>query len=132
LCSSLLHNLPWFHNCVLLDKVKVSSERVWYIERAIQNGWSRRVLVLQIESGLFLRQGKAITNFHATLPPPQSDLAQQILKDPYNFDFLTLANAGKRYAVSKDRCSRARSQECNVGLSCALNQPLSRGTITPM
>ena len=56
----------WFHNCVLPDKVKAPVERAWYIEQAIQNGWSRNVLVMQIESGLYRRQGKALTNFQAT------------------------------------------------------------------
>jgi predicted nuclease of restriction endonuclease-like (RecB) superfamily len=84
--------LPWFHNCVLLDKVKNPEERLWYIEQTIANGWSRNVLVMQIESGLYRRQGKAQTNFARTLPAPQSDLATQLLKDPYNFDFLTLSN----------------------------------------
>jgi len=90
--QQLAAKLPWFHNCVLLDKVKDTVERTWYIQQAIQNGWSRNVLVLQIESGLYRRQGKAITNFQATLPAPQSDLAQQLIKDPYNFDFLTLTS----------------------------------------
>ena len=83
--------LPWGHNVRLLDYVKNREERLWYAEQAIQNGWSRNVLVMQIEGGLHRRQGKAITNFQTTLPKPQSDLAQQLLKDPYNFDFLTLA-----------------------------------------
>jgi predicted nuclease of restriction endonuclease-like (RecB) superfamily len=83
--------IPWFHNCILVDKVKSPEERLWYIQRTIQHGWSRNVLVHQIESRLYARQGKAVTNFKATLPAPQSDLAQQVLKDPYNFDFLTLA-----------------------------------------
>ncbi len=83
--------LPWFHNCTLLDKLKTPAERAWYARQAIQNGWSRNVLVHQIESGLFHRQGKALTNFDRTLPAPQSELAQQILKDPYNFDFLALS-----------------------------------------
>jgi predicted nuclease of restriction endonuclease-like (RecB) superfamily len=83
--------LPWFHNCVLLDKVKDPAERLWYIHAAIENGWSRNVLVVHIESGLHRRQGKALTNFQRTLPAPQSDLAQQLLKDPYNFDFLTIS-----------------------------------------
>src|SRR5712672_2970145 len=74
----------------LLEKVKSPEERIWYAEQTIQNGWSRNVLVLQIESGLYRRQGKAVTNFQATLPKTQSDLAQQLIKDPYNFDFLTL------------------------------------------
>jgi predicted nuclease of restriction endonuclease-like (RecB) superfamily len=83
--------LPWFHNCILLDKVKDPAERRWYIQAAIENGWSRNMLVAHIESKLFHRQGKSITNFERTLPSPQSDLAQQLLKDPYNFDFLTLS-----------------------------------------
>jgi predicted nuclease of restriction endonuclease-like (RecB) superfamily len=82
--------IPWFHNCVLLDKLDRSEDRTWYAKAAIQHGWSRNVLVHQIETGLHKRSGKAITNFDKTLPPPQSDLAQQITKDPYAFDFLTL------------------------------------------
>lgn len=83
--------IPWFHNCVLLDKVKQLEERVFYIHKTIEHGWSRNVLVHQIESDLYHRQGKAIANFDRTLPAPQSELAQQILKDPYNFDFLGLS-----------------------------------------
>ncbi|MFQ5796134.1 MAG: DUF1016 N-terminal domain-containing protein, partial [Candidatus Bipolaricaulia bacterium] len=83
--------IPWFHNCVLLDKVKDPAERTWYIQQTIEHGWSRNVLVHQIESGLYHRQGKAITNFDRTLPAPQSDLARELVKDPYVFDFLTLA-----------------------------------------
>ena len=82
--------IPWFHNCTLLDKVKDNTERLWYTRQTIEYGWSRAVLVHQIESRLFQRQGQAQTNFAQTLPAPQSDLAQQLLKDPYNFDFLTL------------------------------------------
>jgi predicted nuclease of restriction endonuclease-like (RecB) superfamily len=82
--------LPWFHNCVLLDKVAEREARVWYARAAVQHGWSRAVLVHQIESALHRRQGQAITNFDRALPSPQSDLAQEITKDPYNFDFLTL------------------------------------------
>jgi predicted nuclease of restriction endonuclease-like (RecB) superfamily len=88
--QQLAAKLPWFHNCIILDKVKVAEERIWYLRAAIQNGWSRNVLAMQIDGGLHRRQGKAITNFQTTLLPPQSDLAQQVLKDPYNFDFLTL------------------------------------------
>ncbi|MCC6539788.1 MAG: DUF1016 family protein [Bryobacterales bacterium] len=89
--------LPWFHNCIILDKIKPPEERLWYARAAIEHGWIRNVLVIQIEAGLYRRQGKAITNFTKALPAPQSDLAQQLLKDPYNFDFLTLSNdAGER------------------------------------
>ncbi len=90
--QQLAGQLPWFHNCILLDKVKDIEERRWYIHAAMQNGWSRNVLVMQIESGLYRRAGKAVTNFKALLPAPDSDLAQQLIKDPYNFDFLTLAD----------------------------------------
>ena len=89
--QQLAGQLPWFHNCTLLDKTKDPEERVWYAQAAVEYGWSRNILVMQIESDLYRRQGKATTNFQATLPKPQSDLAQQLLKDPYNFDFLTLS-----------------------------------------
>ncbi|MEL6263440.1 MAG: PDDEXK nuclease domain-containing protein [Cyanobacteria bacterium J06626_6] len=82
--------IPWGHNVRLLDKVKDADERLWYIQQTMSNSWSRNILELQIESGLYKRQGSAVTNFERTLPMPQSDLAQQIIKDPYNFDFLTL------------------------------------------
>jgi predicted nuclease of restriction endonuclease-like (RecB) superfamily len=83
-------DLPWGHNQVLLFKLKEPAERLWYAAKAVENGWSRAVLTVQIETDLYGRQGKAVTNFSATLPAPQSDLAQQTLKDPYVFDFLTI------------------------------------------
>jgi predicted nuclease of restriction endonuclease-like (RecB) superfamily len=82
--------LPWAHHVIMLDKVKDPQEREFYIYKAIENGWSRDILSLQIKSNLYGRQGKAVTNFEARLPSPQSDLARQMLKDPYVFDFLTL------------------------------------------
>jgi predicted nuclease of restriction endonuclease-like (RecB) superfamily len=82
--------LPWGHNVSLLDTVKETGKREWYAKQAIEHGWSRAVLVHQIESDLFARQGSALTNFTRTLPADQSGLAQQILKDPYTFDFLAL------------------------------------------
>lgn len=82
--------IPWFHNCILLDKAKSQEVRIWYLRQIISQGWSSNVLVHQIESGLYERQGRALVNFERTLPAPQSELARQILKDPYNFDFLTL------------------------------------------
>lgn len=83
--------IPWFHNVILLEKLKDPVERLWYAAKTLEHGWSRAVLTVQIETKLFARQGKAVTNFAATLPAPQSDLAQQTLKDPYVFDFLTLS-----------------------------------------
>ncbi|MEW6302263.1 MAG: PDDEXK nuclease domain-containing protein [Verrucomicrobiota bacterium] len=89
--------LPWGHNAVLLEKLADRNERLWYARAALAHGWSRNILALQIESRLHERQGAAVTNFAATLPPSQSDLAQQTLKDPYIFDFLTLdASARER------------------------------------
>jgi len=88
--QQVVAQIPWGHNVRILDAVDDAVQREWYIRQTIENGWSRNVLVHQIESRLFERQGKAVTNFAATLPSPQSELAQQILKDPYNFDFLSL------------------------------------------
>lgn len=85
-----LAQISWYHNITLLEKLAAAEEREWYAARAVENGWSRNVLVHQIESGLHRRQGQAVTNFVRTLPAPQSELAQQLLKDPYTFDFLTL------------------------------------------
>ena len=68
--------LPWFHSCMLLDRVKQKVAREWYARQAIEHGWSRNMLLAQIETALHARAGKALTNFEATLPPPRSDLAQ--------------------------------------------------------
>jgi predicted nuclease of restriction endonuclease-like (RecB) superfamily len=85
-----LTHVPWGHNIVIISKCKNPNEALFYIQKTIQNNWSRSVLTHHIESDLFHREGKAITNFELTLPAPQSDLAKETLKDPYNFDFLTL------------------------------------------
>ena len=90
--------IPWFHNVEIFQKIKDAETRLWYAQQTIEHGWSRNVLVHQIESRLYERQGKAITNFERALPSPQSDLAQQLLKDPYTFDFLTLHDS----AVERD------------------------------
>jgi predicted nuclease of restriction endonuclease-like (RecB) superfamily len=82
--------IPWAHNVILIQMVKDLDTRLWYARKAFEHGWSRDVLSFQIQSRVHERQGKAITNFQRTLPPPQSDLAAQLLKDPYLFDFLTL------------------------------------------
>ena len=84
---------------MLLDKVETPADRLWYAAKAIEHGWSRNVLALQIGSLLHHRQGRAVSNFPATLPPPQSDLAQQITKDPYLFDFLDLRDDANERAV---------------------------------
>ena len=83
--------IPWFHNCVLLDKVSDLETRLWYVAKAREEGWSRSVLTLQIERRLHQRQRKAITNSPQTLPQSDSDLASQAFQDPYLFDFLGTA-----------------------------------------
>lgn len=89
--------LPWFHLCVLMDKLKSPEERHWYLSKAIEHNWSRNVLVMQIETNLRDRSGAAVTNFEQSLPAPHSDLARESLKDPYRFDFLGLgAEASER------------------------------------
>ena len=82
--------IPWGHNVMLLEKLKDSVQRTWYARQATANGWSRSMLDHWIESDLYSRQGQAVTNFKQALPPAQSDLANEIVRDPYNFDFLTL------------------------------------------
>jgi predicted nuclease of restriction endonuclease-like (RecB) superfamily len=102
--QQLAAKLPWFHHVILMEKVKDRAIRLWYMQRAIEHGWSRAVLTVQIETKAHRRMGKAQTNFAQTLPPMQSDLAQQVLKDPYTFDFLTLS-------------AEARERELEQGLT---------------
>ncbi|MDP3787925.1 MAG: PDDEXK nuclease domain-containing protein [Candidatus Chromulinivorax sp.] len=83
--------IPWGHNMVLLDSLNNDDQRLWYIEQTIENSWSRSTLSSWIKSDLYNRQGKAVNNFKTVLAAPHSDLAHQILKDPYNFGFLTLS-----------------------------------------
>lgn len=83
--------LPWSHHIILLNQLGTRDERLWYAAKALENGWSRNVLDHQIRARLRERSGKALTNFAAAIPPPDSDLAQQVTRDAYLFDF-----AGKR------------------------------------
>ncbi|MFH1314388.1 MAG: PDDEXK nuclease domain-containing protein [Candidatus Eisenbacteria bacterium] len=91
----LLGQIPWRHNTDLVERVKEPEARMWYAQKTIEHGWSRSVLGIQIETDLYRRHGKALTNFESTLPAPQSDLASQVLKDPYIFGFLTLDAAAR-------------------------------------
>jgi predicted nuclease of restriction endonuclease-like (RecB) superfamily len=111
--------IPWFHNCVLLDKIKDAGERLWYVQQATQNGWSRNVLVVQIESGLYRRRGRAITNFQATLPKLQPDFAQQLIKDPYNFDFLTLTAEAQERDLERGLLAHLRQFLIELGVGFA-------------
>ena len=96
-----LAQLSWYHHQTLLDKVKEKEERLFYARKSVENGWSRNVLVLQIENNLFQRQGNAITNFSKTLPALDSDLARETLKSPYVFDFISFSEEMKERELEK-------------------------------
>lgn len=117
--QQLVGQIPWGHNVRLLDKVKNAKERRWYIQQTITNGWSRNILEMQIESGLYQRQGDAVTNFERTLPQPQSDLAQQLIKDPYNFDFLTLRKGALERDLEAGLVSHIRDFLLELGVGFA-------------
>jgi predicted nuclease of restriction endonuclease-like (RecB) superfamily len=99
--QGVLAQLPWYHHLALLDKLPGPETRRWYIAKAIEHNWSRNVLVMQIETRLLERSGKAVTNFPSTLPRQQSDLARESLKDPYLFDFLGLTDESQERAIEK-------------------------------
>jgi predicted nuclease of restriction endonuclease-like (RecB) superfamily len=88
--QDLLTQIPWGHNILLMEKFKDLPIRLWYAQQVIVNGWSRDVLTSMIKNRTHERQGAAVTNFADRLPLPQSEMAQELLKDPYVFDFLTL------------------------------------------
>lgn len=88
--EELLWSIPWGHHAILIEKIKDLPTRLWYMRHTVEQGWSRNMLALMIDSHIHTRQGLATSNFSARLPAPQSDLVQQALKDPYLFDFLTL------------------------------------------
>ncbi len=93
--------IPWRSNLALLDKLDDSAVRQWYAEKAIEQGWSQPVLCFQIDSNLHARQGKAVSNFALTLPPEDSDMAAQVFKDPYLFDFLGTADPRREREVEQ-------------------------------
>lgn len=88
--TELLWNVPWGHHALLMEKIKDQPTRRWYMEQTLAHGWGRDTLAAMIKSRAHARQGAAVTNFANRLPAPQSELAGQLLKDPYLFDFLTL------------------------------------------
>ena len=96
-----LHKLTWYHHLALLEKLDTPEVRLWYAERAFEQGWSRNILVLHIERRLHERQGKAQNNFALTLPPADSDMAAQVFKDPYLFDFLGTADPRREREIEQ-------------------------------
>lgn len=99
--QQVVGQLPWGHNLVLLTKLKEKAQRLAYAEAALQFGWSRAVLGIQIERRVLEREGRAVTNFDRTLPAPQSDLARQSLKDPYKLDFLGLGQDAQEREIER-------------------------------
>jgi len=102
--QEVLAQLTWYHIVTLMDKIKDEKIRLWYAKQTIQNGWSRNVLVHQIESGLYERQKgtQKITTFKRTLPSPQSDLVEQTIKDPYIFDFLNISQNARELELQNE------------------------------
>jgi predicted nuclease of restriction endonuclease-like (RecB) superfamily len=96
-----LAQLPWYHQIALLEKLDSPEERLWYARKGAELGWSHSILALQIAARAHERHGKAITNFEATLPPADSDLATQVFKDPYLFDFLGTADPRREREVEQ-------------------------------
>jgi predicted nuclease of restriction endonuclease-like (RecB) superfamily len=111
--------IPWFHNCVIVEKVKDRLTREWYIKKTIENGWSRSVLEMQIESRVHVRLGAAQTNFERTLPALQSDLARDVIKDPYNFDFLGLLEPTNERIIEKGLVAQLRDFLIELGVGFA-------------
>jgi predicted nuclease of restriction endonuclease-like (RecB) superfamily len=101
-----LAQISWYHHISLLSKVKDNTQRAYYITETAQNGWSRDVMLLQIDNGYIKAKGHAINNFEQTLPPPQSDLARYIFKDPYNFSFLGTVALQNELDIEKSLTSK--------------------------
>lgn len=118
--QQLVGRLPWGHNVVLLDKVKAPDEREWYARSAVEHGWSRAVLVHQIASGLYRRQGQAVTNFERTLALPGSDLAREMLKDPYHFGFLAVGPEVRERELETALLGQVRDFLLELGVGFAL------------
>ena len=126
----LVAQIPWGHICVIMDKLKEHNERIWYVQKTIEYGWSRNVLGIQIQSNLYAREGKSINNFNSTLPAPQSDLASSIIKDPYKFDFLFLGKEAHEREIEKELIKHIEKLLLELGSGFAFvgkQYPLSIG-----
>lgn len=113
--SNVVAKIPWGHIKVIITKLKNIEEAVFYIQKTKENNWSREALSLQIKSNLFKRSGHAITNFIYTLPAPQSDLAQQTIKDPYIFDFIRLSEECKEKDIENQLVNHVRKFLLELG-----------------
>jgi predicted nuclease of restriction endonuclease-like (RecB) superfamily len=123
ICEQLVSKLPWGQNIKLLA-VRDPAARLWYAQAALEHGWSRAVLAIQIDTKAHARQGQALTNFGRVLPPATSDLAQQVLKDPYQFDFLNLVEPAHERDIERRLVARVKDLllELGKGFSFIANQ----------
>ena len=96
-----LAQITWYHNVTLIEKLEGEADRLWYARQVKEHGWSRNILALQIDTRTHERHGKALTNFKSTLPPADSDLAVQVFKDPYLFDFLGAADPRREREIEQ-------------------------------
>jgi predicted nuclease of restriction endonuclease-like (RecB) superfamily len=112
--------LPWGQNITIISKLKDPQTRDWYAQACFEYGWSRPILEMQIENNLHQRTGKAINNFKQTLPPPQSDLATQILKDPYIFDFLSVGETALEREIERGLLAHLKEFLLELGVGFAL------------
>ena len=119
IAQQLLRDLPWGHITHLLDRVDDPEARTWYAAQAAEQGWSRATLLHHIDARLYLRQGYAPTNFSRTLPAAQSALAQQLLKDPYNFDFLNLGDEARERDLERGLLEHIREFLLELGVGFA-------------
>jgi predicted nuclease of restriction endonuclease-like (RecB) superfamily len=117
--QQLAAQIPWAHNCVLLERVKDAKIREFYIRKTVEHGWSRSVLVHQLDTQLHRRLGRAPTNFALTLPPTQSDLARELLKDPYIFKPAPLDESASERAVEKALLTRLKDFLIELGAGFA-------------
>lgn len=117
--QQVVAKLPWGHITHLLDKVRDDAERLWYIQKDLENSWSRSILVHHIDSNLYTHQGKALTNFNYTLPEDQSGLAQDVFKSSYNLEFLTLEEKAKERDFEKALVANIRDFLLELGTGFA-------------
>ena len=111
--------MPWGHNIVLLEQLERTEDRLWYAEQTLAQGWSRATLRTQITKKAHTKQGRATTNFARALPLPQSELAQQTLKDPYTFDFLTVGRQAHERVTERDLLAHVQEFLLELGAGFA-------------
>ncbi len=118
--QQLVGQIPWGHHVALVSKLEQPAERAWYLAKTVEHGWSRAILLHQMETRLYARQGKALTNFESTLPPADSDIAHQTLKDPYIFDFLDLHESARERDLERALMKHIEDFLLELGVGFAL------------